>query len=134
MRMNRAIPRQHHTAGFTIVEVIVVTIVFAIGLTMITTLFSSLQRAQRDASYLVIATQAARAEIERIRVVEFDTVANGDTFTLPNTLPTGSTGTISVSVPTNAPSSKQINATVNYPVGSLLKTVTVSSYIDPPSE
>ncbi len=117
------------------VEVIVVTVVFAIGLTMITTLFSSLQRAQRDAGYLVIATQAARAEIERIRVAEFDTVTNGDSFTsqLPNTLPQGSTGTISVSTPTNAPDSKQINATVNYPVGSLVKTVTVSSYIDPPN-
>ena len=126
---------RQHSGGFTMVEVIVVTVVFAIGLTMITTLFSSLQRAQRDASYLVIATQAARAEIERIRVAEFTMVANGDSFTsqLPNTLPQGSTGTISVSTPTNAPDSKQINATVNYPVGSLVKTVTVSSYIDPPN-
>ena len=126
---------RQHSEGFTMVEVIVVTVVFAIGLTMITTLFSSLQRAQRDASYLVIATQAARAEIERIRVAEFTMVANGDSFTsqLPNTLPQGSTGTISVSVPANAPGSKQINATVNYPVGSLVKTVTVSSYIDPPN-
>ena len=122
-----------HRSGFTIIEVLVVTVVFAIGLLMLTTLFGSLQRAQRDANYLTIATQAARAEIEKIRTARFSTVANGESFTssLPSTLPSGSTGTIAVSIPANAPNSKQIEATVNYPIGSTTKTVTVSAYVDP---
>lgn len=125
---------QRHRSGFTVIEVLVVTVVFAIGLLMLTTLFSSLQRAQRDAAYLTIATQSARAEIEKIRTTRFNTVTNGESFTssLPNTLPSGSTGSIAVSVPTNAPSSKQIDATVTYPIGTTTKTVTVSAYVDAP--
>jgi prepilin-type N-terminal cleavage/methylation domain-containing protein len=120
--------------GFTIVEVIVVIAVFAIGLAALTTLFSSLQVAERSTYYLSVATHAARSEIERIRSSGFSTVNDGDSFTsrLPSTLPTGSLGTIKVTTPANAPNSKQIDATVSYPVGSVWKQVTISAYVDPP--
>lgn len=122
--------------GFTLVEILVVTVVFGIGIYMLTTLFSSIQNSQRDTYYLGVATHAARSEIERIRSSGFDDVNDGDDFSnaLPDTLPPNSTGTIDVSQPANAPDSKQIDVTVTYPIGSLTKEVTISAYIDPPED
>lgn len=119
-------------SGFTIVEVIVVISVFAVGVAMLASLMSSIQQVQRNAQYMDIATRAARAEIERLRTVTFTSITNGAVFTsnLPTTLPPGSTGTIAVTIPTNAPLSKQVDATVSYPLGTSTKQVTISAYID----
>jgi prepilin-type N-terminal cleavage/methylation domain-containing protein len=127
--------RKHNQGGFTIVEVMVVIVVFGIGLAALSSLFSSIQYSQRNILYMDIATQAARAEIERVRNAEFATITNGASFTskLPSTLPTGSTGTVAVSTPTNVPTAKQLDVTVTYPIGSITKQVTISAIIDSPS-
>lgn len=119
--------------GFTIVEVVVVIAVFAIGLGSISALFASIQLTQRNNRYLTAATRAARTEVDKIRSTMFTSITDGTTFTsdLPTTLPAGSTGTVTVSVPTNAPNSKQVDVTVTYPVGTTTKQVTISAYVDP---
>lgn len=122
--------------GFTIIEVVVVIVVLAIGMGALINLFTSIQGAQRNASYISIATHAARTEIERIRTTDFNSIQAGSTYPfsqLPSTLPQGSTGTITVSTPANATMSKQVDATVTYKVGTLQKQVTVSAYVDPPT-
>ena len=118
--------------GFTIVEVIVVIVVFGIGIITLGSLVSSIQYAQRSAQYLEISTQAARAQVELIRNSQFTTITDGATFTPPAGLPGGSTGRVKVTTPSAAPSSKQIDVTVSYPLGSLTKDVTISAYVDPP--
>ena len=123
--------------GFTMIEVIVVVVVLAIGMGALTNLFTSIQGAQRNASYISIATHAARTEIERLRTNDFNAIQPGGTYPfsqLPSTLPQGSVGTITVSTPANANLSKQVNATVTYNVGTLQKEVTISAYIDPPAD
>lgn len=122
--------------GFTIVEVIVVIVVLAIGMAALINLFTSIQSAQRNASYVTIATHAAHTEIDRLRTTDFDSIQAGGTYPfsqLPSTLPPGSVGTITVSTPANAIASKQVNATITYKVGALEKQVTISAYIDPPA-
>ena len=121
--------------GFTIVEVIVVIVVLAIGMGALINLFTSIQSAQRNATYVDIASHAARTEIERLRSADFNSIQAGGTYPfsqLPSTLPPGSVGTITVSTPANAPMSKQVNATVTYKVGTLDKQVAITAYIDPP--
>lgn len=122
--------------GFTIVEVVVTIGVFGIGMVTLATLMASVQQSQRSARYLEVATQAARAKIEKIRNSEFDTITSGASFTsdLPAGLPAGSTGTVTVSVPANAPRSKHVDAKIVYPVGSLSKEVTISAYVDKPGD
>lgn len=127
--------KRNRQQGFTIVEVIVVIVILTIGMAALINLFSSIQSAQRNASYVSIASHAARTEIERLRTTDFNSIQAGSTYPfsqLPSTLPPDSVGLITVSTPTNATLSKQVSATVTYKVGNLEKKVTISAYIDPP--
>ena len=119
--------------GFTIIEVLAVIAVLAVGMAALINLFASIQIAQRNASY--IATHAAQTEIARLRTTDFNSIRADGTYPfsqLPSTLPPDSTGTITVSTPSNASTSRQVNATVTYKIGTLQKQVTVSAYIEPP--
>lgn len=121
--------------GFTIIEVVVVIAVFAISMSTLVMLMSSIQVAQRNAYYMSIATHAARAEVERLRSSGYSSIQAGNTYPfsqVPGALPPGSTGSIVVSTPANAPTSKQVDATVTYSIGTLSKQVTISAYVDPP--
>lgn len=121
--------------GFTIIEVLAVIAVLAVGMAALINLFASIQIAQRNASYISIATHAAQTEIARLRTTDFNSIRADGTYPfsqLPSTLPPDSTGTITVSTPSNASTSRQVNATVTYKIGTLQKQVTVSAYIEPP--
>jgi prepilin-type N-terminal cleavage/methylation domain-containing protein len=126
------------SAGFTIIEMLVTTVIFGIAIVMLTGLFSLIQDAQRSAIYFSVATHAARSEVDRLRSSGFASITNGNSYpftgSLPTTLPTGSTATVVVAAtgPTNAPDSKKIDVTVSYPIGGLTKNVTISAYVDPP--
>lgn len=132
--MKRYISPQKQS-GFTIVEIIVTLVVFSIGVIIVTLLITSIQFAQRNATYFSIATHAAKSKVEQIRSSGFDTVTDGDTFTseLPSTLPSGKTGVVHVSIPVDAPKSKKIEVTVTYPMGSTSKSVAITAYVDPPA-
>ncbi|MBH1956028.1 prepilin-type N-terminal cleavage/methylation domain-containing protein [Candidatus Saccharibacteria bacterium] len=89
--------KNNQISGFTIVEVLVSIVVFAMLAVSITVLFSSMQASQRNAQYLSIATQEARARIEIMRA-DYSNLVNGTTtFPLPDTLPAGSIGKVVVS-------------------------------------
>lgn len=89
--------KDSQASGFTIIEVLVSIVIFAMLSVSITVLFSSMQASQRNAQYLSTATQEARARIEIMRG-DYANLANGTmTFPLPDTLPGGSTGSVTVS-------------------------------------
>ena len=89
--------KDNYISGFTIVEVLVSIVVFAMLAVSITVLFSSMQASQRNAQYLSIATQEARAKIEIMRSDYVNLVNGTTTFPLPDTLPPGSVGSVMVS-------------------------------------
>ncbi len=126
--------------GFTLVEMLVATVVFGIAVVMLTTIFSLVQTAQRNALYFTIATHAARSELDKARSSGYASLSYGGTYpftsTLPASLPPNSTGNLVVaaSAPTNAPDSKKVDVTVTYPLGGTTKTVTITGYVNPPAE
>lgn len=122
--------------GFTLAEIIVVIGVFAIGVMSIAGLFTSIQSTQRGSIYLDAASEAARAQIEKIRSTQATSITSGQTInftsSLPSSLPAGSTGTVQVKTPTNAPKALELEVTVTYPVGSIQKQVVMNAYVDIP--
>ena len=119
------------SSGLTLVEVIVVMTLLGIGVYMLTLLFTTVQGSQRNAYYLTIATNAAKSQVERLKTTSFDNISDGQTFSVPSSLPNGQ-GVIGVDAPVNAPTSKRVQVTVSYMVGSLPKSVIFTTYIDQP--
>lgn len=126
--------------GFTLVEMLVATVIFGIAVVMLTTIFSLIQTAQRNASYFTIATHVARSELDRVRSSGYASLSYGNTYpftsSLPTTLPPASTANVVVaaSAPANAPDSKKVDIIVTYPLGGTTKTITITGYVDPPVE
>jgi prepilin-type N-terminal cleavage/methylation domain-containing protein len=135
--------------GFTITEVIVVAVIFGLIIVSITSLFASIQSAQRSSIYLDAATQAARAQIETIRTSKAGALvpANSPIPTQPpfpvdfvaelpadSPLPPSPNRRASylVTVAPNAPNSYKVDVSVGYRVGTLWKDSVVTAYVDKP--
>lgn len=137
--MGSHLPKKHITSqtpagasGFTLVEVLVAMGVFAIGLMVLTMVFSQIQMSQQNAMYQRAAASAAHSQIETLKTTEFAEIVDGMAFTstLPTALPAGSTGTIAVSAADNALDAKKVSVIVSYPIGSTTKNIKLTTYIE----
>lgn len=119
--------------GFTIVEILVVIFMFSAAIITLSSLFSYIQYAQRDVQYLDIATRAARAQVEYLRNGKYNTLTTGTpvnfSSSLPSTLPSGSTGVVNVSTPSGMSGLKQLDVKVEWPVGGITKSTTLTALI-----
>lgn len=121
--------------GFTIVELVVVIVMFGMAATTLTSLFSYMQYAQREVQYLSTATRAARAQIETLRNGQYTALDPATpvifSASLPSSLPSGSTGRADVSIPAGISGLKRVDVTVSWPIGAMTKSTTLSALIGP---
>lgn len=119
--------------GFTVVELIVAVVLFALVVTTFISLVSSVQYNQRITQYFDLAKNAATSQMEKVRsnpslLVEGETNFTAD---LPVGLPTGSTGKVLISPAADVAEMKKVTVEVTfmYPVGSSIKKVKISSLV-----
>ncbi|MFO0781811.1 MAG: type II secretion system protein [Candidatus Saccharimonadales bacterium] len=117
--------------GFTIVELLVATLIIGVVTASISTLFISINTLQRKISRTDSATRAAQREIETLRNDNYAALVAGQTlnFTdqLPTSLPADRKGTVVVSEP--SPDLKRVDVTVTYTDGGKQEKVVLSSLI-----
>jgi type II secretory pathway pseudopilin PulG len=125
------VSNQHET-GFTMVEIVVVIVMFSMGIFTMGLFIGTVQGTQRNGQYLDIATNAAKDEVEQLRNSNYALLVAGQTIdftsSLPNTLPAGKTGTAIISDPSLS-NLKRVDITINYTVGSDARTVKLSALL-----
>lgn len=106
--------RTSKQAGFTVVEMVLTVVAFALISTAIAGIFLGIQSIQRQTQYLQVATRAANEEVESLRNNNYNLLEADSTltFTPPATLPTPSSGTVEISEPT--PGIKRVDVTILY--------------------
>lgn len=117
--------------GFTIVELLVTTVVAGLIIIAVTTLFITIERTQRSTQLLETATRAGEQQIESLRNSNYGALTPGETITftnnLPSRLPSPRTGTVVVSEPTTGV--RRVDVTISYKDGNKQKQVRLSSLI-----
>ncbi|HZM63664.1 MAG TPA: prepilin-type N-terminal cleavage/methylation domain-containing protein [Candidatus Saccharimonadales bacterium] len=117
--------------GFTLVELMVTIVVFAIAITGIGSMYYVMQITEVRSQRLDIATRAARSKIESLRNNGYNSLTPDSTidFTsdLPSDLPSGKTGSVAVSQP--MPELRRVDVTIQYSDYGKQQTVTLSSNI-----
>ena len=117
--------------GFTIVELLVATLIIGVVAASISTLFISINTLQRKTSRIDSATRAAQREVETLRNDNYGSLTAGQTinFTdqLPTTLPADRNGTVTVSQPST--DLKRVDVTVTYTDGGKQEKIVLSSLI-----
>lgn len=117
--------------GFTIVELLVTTVVAGLIIVAVTSLFITIERTQHSTQLLETATRAGEQEIESLRNSNYGSLTPGQTInftsSLPNSLPAPRTGTVVVSEPTTGV--RRVDVTIKYRDGSKEKNVKLSSLI-----
>lgn len=117
--------------GFTIVELLIATLVIGIITAGISTLFININTLQRKTSHIDSATRAAQRQVEMLRNDNYGSLAPGQTInftnSLPETLPGNKSGSVVVSAP--APDLKRVDVTVTYTDGGKQERVVLSSLI-----
>ena len=118
-------------AGFSLVELTVTIFVTAVVFMSISNLFLTIQRAQRQTSYLETATRAAQREIEVLRNNQYNQLTPGEdidfTDDLPDELRSPRSGTVEVSEPIAG--LRRVDVTVTYRDGGDQRKVKLSSLI-----
>lgn len=118
--------------GFTVVEIVVVIVIFSMAIVTLGTFIGTVQSAQRNGQYLDIATNAAKDQIEQLRNSNYSLLIPGQTInitsSLPSTLPANKTGTALISDPA-LPNLKRIDVTINYTIGTNPRVVKLSALI-----
>lgn len=118
-------------AGFTIVELLVTTVVAGLIIIAITSLLITIERTQHSTQLLETATRAGEQEIEALRNSNYGALTPGETITftnnLPDQLPTPRSGTVAVSEPTTG--IRRVDVTITYRDGGKQKNVQLSSLI-----
>lgn len=120
--------------GFTIVEIIIATAVFALSILTVIGLATALQRSQQNNQYLSLASIAAKNILEEARNSQISELRYGTTIpksatqvpelkSLPN-----SSATLTTSYVEGTYGIKNLTATVTYYVGASQKTVSISSF------
>lgn len=117
--------------GFTIVELLIATLIIGIITAGISTLFININTLQRKTSYIDSATRAAQRQVEMLRNDNYGSLQPGEninfTDKLPSSLPGNKSGTVAVSEP--APDLKRVDVTVTYTDGGKQEKVVLSSLI-----
>lgn len=117
--------------GFTIVELLIATLIIGVVVASISTLFISINTLQRKTSRVDSATRAAQREIEMLRNDNYGALAAGQdidfTDQLPNSLPADRNGTVTVSEP--SPDLKRVDVTITYTDGGKQERIVLSSLI-----
>jgi prepilin-type N-terminal cleavage/methylation domain-containing protein len=108
-------------AGFTLVEILVATVLMAVALIVIASMFPIGRLSQRKAQYLAVASSIAHDEIEALRATKFDNIKVQTTSATDARLPDGNTVTTEVTYfPTPADRElKQVKVVVQWPGGAV---------------
>lgn len=117
--------------GFTIVELLVATLIIGIVAASISTLFISINTLQRKTARIDSATRAAQREVEMLRNDNYASLTAGQSLSftdrLPNSLPADRNGTVTVSEP--SPDLKRVDVTVTYTDSGKQERIVLSSLI-----
>ena len=108
--------RQH---GFTLVEVLSAALILSIGLLAIVSAMQASRKSQQSAVYMNIAMNAAQSQIEGIRSLNWNNIADPPDTTVP-ALPFGNVLSVTVNKYPNAQENKlyKIIVAVTWPEGS----------------
>jgi len=108
-------------AGFTLVEVLVATVLMAVALIVIASVFPAGRLSQKKAEYLAIAASVAQDKMEHLRGAEFESVQVGTTSATDPRLPDGNTLTTEITYfPTSGdPDLKKVRVAVRWPGGAV---------------
>lgn len=117
--------------AFTMVELMVTTVVFSICIVSIASLFYTTQTIQRSNRLTNLATREAQSEIEVLRNNSYSSLTPGETIdftsSLSSELPNSRQGTVVVSEPSSG--LRRVDVTVSYADNGKTKDVTLSSMI-----
>lgn len=117
--------------GYTIAESIVAIILLGIVSASVYSLFTGVQRIQRQAIYLDSATRAAQFQIESLRNANYNLLTPGEdidfTDELPDNLLEPRSGVVQISEP--EPGLRRADVRINYNDGGQEKQVELSSFI-----
>jgi prepilin-type N-terminal cleavage/methylation domain-containing protein len=83
-------------AGFTLVEILVATVVLAVALIAIATIFPAGRLSGKKAECLAIAAGIAQSEIDGLRTTQFQSVQPSTASTSHPRLPDGNTVTVEI--------------------------------------
>lgn len=117
-------------SGFTLVELLVSIAVIGIVVTVVTTLFLSIQSTQRRTAYMETATRAAQRQMESLRNNNYNNLTAGQSIDFTNQLPASlqdRSGTVTVSEP--SPGLKRVDISVVYYEGDDQQEVNLSSLV-----
>jgi prepilin-type N-terminal cleavage/methylation domain-containing protein len=108
-------------AGFTLVEILVATVLLAVALVVIASVFPAGRLSQRKAAYLAVAHSIAQQTIEGLRASKFGDVTVGTTSSTDPRLPEGNSVTTEVACfPTvDDTELKQVKVSVRWPGGAV---------------
>lgn len=119
-------------AGFTLIELVVVTAVAGILIIAIVNTFITIANIQRQSRHVAIATEAAESKLESLRNDTYNTIpvsppAIDFTDELPDELADPKSATITVTEPRT--DVKRLDATVTYWDGKKDKTIKLSTLV-----
>lgn len=118
-------------SGFTLIEIIVATVIAGIMVISVTNLFLAVEVTQRRTRALASATRAGEQQIELLRNRHYNTLTPGDTIdfaaTLPPELGEPRTATVEVSEP--EPGLRELDLNITYRDGSANREVNLTTII-----
>jgi prepilin-type N-terminal cleavage/methylation domain-containing protein len=118
-------------SGFTLVELIMATVIFGLFIIGIVNLYITIEVTQRKSYHLEMATRAGEKQIESLRNAQYGNLTPGTTLnfnsSLPTELPEPRTGTVAISEPEIG--LRRVDVTITYQDGSATKTIKQSSLI-----
>lgn len=119
-------------AGFTIIEVVVVMVLFALLVPTIALSIDTLRRVNKNSQYLILVTNTAEAKTESLRAKPFDQIPLGNTdfsSELPSQLPTPRTATYTVAASPSSAQLKVIDLTITYTISGTQTRYSYKTYV-----
>lgn len=117
--------------GFTIVELVVTTVITGLVVVAVGSLFITIERTQHKTQLLETAQRAGEQQIEALRNNNYPSLNPGSTInftsSLPSSLPSPKSGTVVISEPVTG--IRRVDLTISYQYGSRTKQVKLSSLI-----